>query len=238
MVEDITAENFGDIANPAFRRHAKMYVDIQADFAAAVAQFGLEREPDEEAFTRADLAARTAQLAERGVIVANDGKSIHVGWISPSCVSCRKGVGTETFLASTQCPRDCYFCFNPNQQDYEYYRSHVHDMAAELQQRFDAGVRLGGIVAKDALAAAFAAFAAGHAAAHGLHADPEGLGLHTLGLKGLCDFVQRDGRVAVLARASVDEQCLHGVFSWVSGMLSADSSSATGWRCLLLDKGF
>lgn len=141
MVEDITATNFGGIVNAAFRRQAKMYVDIQADFEEAVAQFGLEREPDEGAFAPSDLAARAAQLARRGAIVANDGKSIHVGWISPSCVSCRKGVGTETFLASTQCPRNCYFCFNPNQQDYEYYRSHVHDMAGELQRRFDAGIR-------------------------------------------------------------------------------------------------
>ena len=58
MVEDITAANCGDIANAAFRRHAQMYVDIQADFEEAVAQFGLQRESGEGAFTRAGFDAR------------------------------------------------------------------------------------------------------------------------------------------------------------------------------------
>ncbi|MBO7702649.1 MAG: radical SAM protein [Eggerthellaceae bacterium] len=141
MVEDITRDNYESLPGAAFRRYAKKYVDIEADFYSAVARFGLEREPEEAAFTRGDLERRAAHLAELGAVVANDCKSIHVGWISPSCVTCRKGVGTETFLASTQCPRNCYFCFNPNQEDYEYYLDHVHDIALELQQRYDAGVR-------------------------------------------------------------------------------------------------
>lgn len=141
MVEDVTAGSYDAIPNAAFRRYAKRYADIQLDFEKAVDSFGLEREPAEEAFTHAELAARAAHLASRGAIVANDDKSIHVGWISPSCVTCRKGVGSETFLSSTQCPRNCFFCFNENQDNYDYYRSHVHDMAAELQERYDQGLR-------------------------------------------------------------------------------------------------
>ena len=141
MVEDITYDNYRDLPNAAFRRYAKTYADIQIDFHAAIAQFGLEREPEETAFGVVDLRRRAAHLSELGAVVANDCKSIHAGWISPSCITCRKGTGTETFLASTQCPRNCYFCFNPNQEDYDYYLDHVHDMASELQQRYDAGMR-------------------------------------------------------------------------------------------------
>ncbi|HAM14648.1 MAG TPA: hypothetical protein DCP91_02020 [Eggerthellaceae bacterium] len=141
MVEEIMRDNYESLPNAAFRRYAKTHVDIQADFGKAVEQFGLCREPDKDAFCLKDLRRRAAHLAKLGTEVANDCKSIHAGWISPSCVACRKGVGTETFLASTQCPRNCYFCFNPNQEDYEYYRDHVHDMAAEFQQRYDAGLR-------------------------------------------------------------------------------------------------
>ena len=141
MVEDITHDNYNDLPNAAFRRYAKTYAAIEADFHAAVSQFGLEHEPEDGAFDRRDLEERAARLSELGAVVANDCKSIHTGWISPSCVTCRKGVGTETFLASTQCPRNCYFCFNPNQEDYEHYLNHVNDMASELQQRYDAGMR-------------------------------------------------------------------------------------------------
>lgn len=140
MVEDITHDNYNALPNAAFGRYAKMYAEIQADFEDAIAQFGLEREAPDEAFSQADLEKRAHDLEQRGAKVANDGKSIHTGWISPSCVACRLGVGTETFLSSTQCPRNCYFCFNPNQMEYKYYLDHVHNMADELQQRHDDGV--------------------------------------------------------------------------------------------------
>ena len=141
MVENVTIDNYNALPNAAMRRYAKVYAEIQADFESAIAQFGLEREPAEEAFALTDLETRAHALELRGAEVANDCKSIHAGWISPSCVTCRLGIGTETFLSSTQCPRNCYFCFNPNQMEYEYYLDHVHNMAGELQQRFDDGVQ-------------------------------------------------------------------------------------------------
>ena len=141
MVEDVTPDNYHITPNAAFRRNAKRYAEIQLDFKEAVDAFGLEWEPCEEAFTHGDLVRRATRLESLGATVSNYGKSIHHGWISPSCITCRKGVGTETLLSSTQCTRSCYFCFNKNQEDYDYFRSHVNDMAAILHDRFDAGVR-------------------------------------------------------------------------------------------------
>lgn len=139
MLEDFASSLQAGLTNAALIRYGTMYEDIARGFRDQVGMFGLDWEPEPSA--HADLENRIMGLTRRGAIVENDGKSIRTGWISPSCVACRKGVGTETFLASTQCTRSCYFCFNPNQADYEFYLDHVHDMAAELQQRYDARVR-------------------------------------------------------------------------------------------------
>ena len=141
MVEDITSETLGLIKNKAFRAYAQTYADIEADFRESVRSFGLDFAGAEEAHTDRALDARTDALASLGVRVENDRKSFVWNWISPACLTCRKGVGTETFLSSVQCPRNCFFCFNPNQEDYDYYLTHVHDMAGELQGRHDQGVR-------------------------------------------------------------------------------------------------
>lgn len=129
------------VANPAMRSYAQQYLDIERDFEASVASFGLGFADEDPDAREAEWARRVADLERRGVTVANNGKSLSVNWISPSCVTCRTGMGTETFLASVQCPRSCYFCFNENQYEHDYYMTHVHDMAGELQQRYDAGVQ-------------------------------------------------------------------------------------------------
>ena len=140
MVEDITARNVAGISNPAFRRYAQAYADIETDFYKAVEAFGLPFAEELEDVASSELAAYAENLPQLGVRVQNDGRSFVWGWISPACLTCRRGEGTETHLSSTQCPRHCFFCFNPNQRDYEYYLTHVHDMAAELQSRYDSGV--------------------------------------------------------------------------------------------------
>jgi uncharacterized protein len=52
--------------------------------------------------------------------------------ISPSCEACQIGVTSSTFFVSLKCHRDCFYCFNPNQEDYEYYREHTRDTLREL----------------------------------------------------------------------------------------------------------
>lgn len=141
MVEDVTEEAIGALRNDAFRAYALTYAEIERDFREAVKAYGLDFADESEGVTQGQLARRVGTLARRGVHVENDRKSIHLNWISQACLTCRKGVGSETFLASTQCPRNCYFCFNPNQRDYEYYLTHVHDLAGELRERREAGVR-------------------------------------------------------------------------------------------------
>ena len=146
MVEDITIRTLEGIVNPSFRVYAEIYTGIEAGFRESVLDYGLPFAQEgesivDESTAHPSLASRVDALAQRGVRVENDCKSLVWNWISPACLTCRKGIGTETFLSSTQCPRNCFFCFNPNQQDYEYYLTHTHDLEAELQERFDAGMR-------------------------------------------------------------------------------------------------
>ncbi|MDR0350036.1 MAG: hypothetical protein LBH64_00605, partial [Coriobacteriales bacterium] len=138
MLEVISREVAARIANPVFRRNAELYLDIEADYRAQVESWGLsiatEGHLEPEGQWSRELAARTFVArdgSERRLNIANDGKSLCVGWLSPSCVSCRVGVGTITQLISTQCPRDCFFCFNPNQANHEQLQ---HELADPLAQ--------------------------------------------------------------------------------------------------------
>ncbi|MDU5064272.1 MAG: radical SAM protein [Eggerthella sp.] len=119
----------GTTGNAALERCAQSYRDIEDDFKRQAASFGLPfaeqpGEPRDEALAR---------LARQGVVVSNDGKSVHRGWLSPSCEQCRKGLNTATFLLSVQCPKQCFFCFNPNQLDYERLLTETNDVVAELE---------------------------------------------------------------------------------------------------------
>ena len=44
-----------------------------------------------------------------------------MGWISEACVECTGNRGSETFSTTFKCHRDCYFCFNHNQADYDKF---------------------------------------------------------------------------------------------------------------------
>lgn len=141
MIDEATGPALANIQNPDFRTYARIYDAIERDFLESVSSFGLDYAESRDAdVLHGQLGKRIDELAARGAQVENDRKSIHLNWISPACLTCRQGVGTETFLTSTQCPRNCYFCFNPNQVDYEYYQTHVRDVAADLKARHRSGV--------------------------------------------------------------------------------------------------
>ena len=65
-------------------------------------------------------ADRREHLRALGATFRNDDKSIVVNRISPACEACQLGVGSATFFISLRCHRSCFYCFNPNQEDYEH----------------------------------------------------------------------------------------------------------------------
>jgi pyruvate formate-lyase activating enzyme-like uncharacterized protein len=136
LIEAITAGVWERIRNPAFKSSARDYLDIAADFRDQIRSCGL---PISQECSRTVGDECVRALKSHGVVAANDGKSLSLGWLSPSCVTCRKGIGAATFSISTQCTRNCFFCFNPNQKDYIETRHHATDPAARLQLFYDQG---------------------------------------------------------------------------------------------------
>lgn len=104
--------------NIALEKAREAYAQVEKRYIEALQEKGLKfAEPhayDEECAQLRD------QLADRGVIVRNAGASLSVGHLSPACVGCTDNVGSETFSTTFKCHRDCYFCFNKNQPDYEF----------------------------------------------------------------------------------------------------------------------
>lgn len=119
------------------REYAKAFNQVERDYEEAVAAFGVPFEVSESC-----SRARRAQVARAcGCHCENGDGSLWRGWISPACLACRTGERTATFFIDLRCTRHCYFCFNPNQDHYEYFLSHRRDIVAELEAAHDAGAQ-------------------------------------------------------------------------------------------------
>lgn len=164
MIRKITADVLDGVQNPSLRAYAECYVDIERSFAESVAELGLpfadaagaEPAGDEGAGSGAS-AANPQFMSERDAVsplpnelrsyinnsveVLNDGKSLLRGWRSSACAACNVGIGTETFITSTRCPKRCFFCFNPNQANFDGRDGVLHDVVGQLEERHSQGVR-------------------------------------------------------------------------------------------------
>lgn len=129
MIMDVNASNLSEIQNPALREYAGRYVAIYQDFMQRIREFGLEIDPQD---TSGRMAEKAAGYGKNGPVVRNDAKSFYLNRISPACLACQTASASSTFFLSLKCHRDCFYCFNPNQQDFEYNREHLRDLSAEL----------------------------------------------------------------------------------------------------------
>ncbi len=137
MHEPITAANIEMISDLFFKSNAQLYLDIEEEYREQVARFGLEFS-DREDLTPFD--SHIEGLVRRGLKIENDHKSLHTGWISPSCLTCRRGIGAATLQISNQCPRDCFFCFNHNQKDYDRLRTEIDDPSEKIREYHSTGI--------------------------------------------------------------------------------------------------
>ncbi len=116
------------IKNPVFKKYSEIYADIYRQFAEDVAGTGIHFSEDA---MEVNLQQRQ-QLRHTAVSFRNNGHSLCLNAISPSCVACQKGINSITFFISLKCVRQCYFCFNENQEEYPYYQNHIRDCSREL----------------------------------------------------------------------------------------------------------
>ena len=140
MKTPITAASLASIKNLGLRDYAARYLRIYDDFLAQVRATGIEIDEHGDAAERAERLAGLQSAA--AVRVRNDGKSVVLNRLSPACVACQTGQGSATFFISLECHRNCYFCFNPNQENYDYYSTHTRDPLPELDALRASGQRL------------------------------------------------------------------------------------------------
>jgi pyruvate formate-lyase activating enzyme-like uncharacterized protein len=131
MILDVTKSTLPETKNSALHDYAGKKVNIYQDFIDQAGQMGLEVETRD---ATAETALKIADLRKKGASIRNGDKSIYVNRISPSCVACQTSIGSSTFFISLKCHRDCFYCFNPNQENYDYFREHTRDTIAELDE--------------------------------------------------------------------------------------------------------
>jgi len=131
MISDVTKSTLPEIKNSTLREYANIYVQIYQDFIEQVTAMGLEVENED---STAPVAEKIGALRKKGATIRNSDKSIYTNRISPSCVACQTGTNSSTFFISLKCHRDCFYCFNPNQENYEYFREHTRDVVTELDE--------------------------------------------------------------------------------------------------------
>ena len=119
------------------REYAQAFDQVERDYEQAVAAFGVPFEAAESC----NRACRAQTARSCGCNLENGGGSLWRGWISPACLACRTGERTATFFVDLRCTRKCYFCFNPNQDHYEYFLSHKRDIVGELEQAYASGAK-------------------------------------------------------------------------------------------------
>ena len=140
MILDVTRSTLPEVKNPVLQEYANIYVRIYDDFMGQIQAMGLEIEAED---TNVAAVQKIEDLRKKGATVRNNDKSVYTNRISPSCVACQTGIRSSTFFISLKCHRDCFYCFNPNQENYEYYREHTRDTVAELDDLRKSNPRMG-----------------------------------------------------------------------------------------------
>lgn len=105
--------------NNALASALASYDEVRRNYLDALKEHGVEFAA--EGSSNEERERLRAALRGRGAEFRNAGASIRIGWISPACIECTGNRGSETFSTTFRCHRDCYFCFNPNQADYEKF---------------------------------------------------------------------------------------------------------------------
>jgi pyruvate formate-lyase activating enzyme-like uncharacterized protein len=131
MIRAIREADLAHIRNPVLADYARIYLRINENFMQQLETLGLEIDGSNSNQPIDELGS---SLGKRGAILRNQSKSIYINRISPACLACRTGMGSATFFISLKCHRDCFYCFNPHQENYAFYLDHSRDLIGEVEE--------------------------------------------------------------------------------------------------------
>jgi len=132
MIINIDNENISKIKNKLFYNNAIIHTKIYQKYKSEIEKMGvIFSEYDENLSKRKNELI--SELKLKGAIFRNNNKSIYINRISTACLECKKGNRSLTLFFSLECNRDCYFCSNKNQENYEYYIKNDKDIIAEYE---------------------------------------------------------------------------------------------------------
>jgi pyruvate formate-lyase activating enzyme-like uncharacterized protein len=131
MKLEVDEGTLASIHNPVLRNYAEQYIRIEREFLDQIRNNGIEIASAEN--DKKPLEVRLLELKRKGATLRNNSKSVFVNRISPACQACQTSIGSATLFISLKCHRNCFYCFNPNQENYAYYRDHTRDTVAELE---------------------------------------------------------------------------------------------------------
>ena len=117
-----------------------LYDSIEKDLISSIEEFGLDF--SKTAYDQNSRASRLENLASRGAKVSPGAYSVYTSKRSSACEACRHGVGSLTLPLTMKCNKSCFFCFNPNQEDYEPLRTKLMDWKPVLEDIKSSGFNL------------------------------------------------------------------------------------------------
>ena len=123
----ITKDHLHLIKNKSLLQYAKLFTTVQKNTLQNILSFGIPLEVEKEKHPAIKNKLLQANYE-------NNHKSIFINQISPACIACRKGENSFTSFVSLKCHRNCYFCFNENQDNYSIYANKEKDLIAEINQ--------------------------------------------------------------------------------------------------------
>lgn len=140
MMETDVAQTKGrPVKNPSLLRYLEIYQNIYDNFLNQIEVTGLTLNVE---MSMEDILAKIEKQGKNGAEVRNDRKSIFLNRISPACVACQTGEDSRTYYTSLKCSKNCFYCFNPNQEHYEYFSGNERDCARELREARAKGEKL------------------------------------------------------------------------------------------------
>lgn len=125
MVFRINKDNIGEIKNDGLRKDAERYVKNYDYFLDDIKAAGAVLSDKDYGDREKELLDK---LSAMGAEVRNGGNSVVINAVSTSCNHCRTGIGSSTYIITLACNRDCFFCVNKNQADYDTGVRKIYDM--------------------------------------------------------------------------------------------------------------